>query len=407
MKKWLFALAGLAALAGPAYWIGVGKGYAQGRPASGTGPLEGQAPSELHAFPPSSDPVGSFVPATSPRPNAGPAVPAYAGGSAPLIHQGGAAPPAPDPTREYLVTKDQGPWMICVHSYTGPEAPAMAVQLVQELRNRYKLPAYIFNYGAEERHKEMERVIQIIQAQRKYLQDQGITPDPKTPIRVRHRKSFDEQCAVLVGGYADMESARRALDGIKKLPPPDAKRFNLQEMFIIDPQGHGQKTPVNPFTHGFVARNPALPKEDRPADQDKLDIAVLRKLNAGEPLSLLQCPKKYTLAITQLQTPTVVQPRSASGSFLESLGFGSKTTSHEDAAAQNAHNFAEVLRKMRLEAYVLHARFSSIVTVGGYDSPDDPRLKLDQERLNNFLESLHLQQYVRLFPQPRPMEVPH
>ena len=29
------------------------------------------------------------------------------------------------------------------------------------------------------------------------------------------------------------------------------------------------------------------------------DLAVLQKLNAGESFSLLQCPKKFTLAITQ------------------------------------------------------------------------------------------------------------
>jgi hypothetical protein len=404
MKKWLFTLAGLAAVAGPAYWSGIGHGQAQERPAPRLSPLDGQAPTELRALPPRDNGIDNlYNPITS---QSGPstALPAYAGGSPSLPYLAGSAPSAPDPTRDYLVTAAQGPWMICVQSYTGPEAPTMAVQLVQELRGHYRLSAYIFNYGAEERRKEMEHVMQLIQTQRKYLEAPGVTPDPNTKIRVRHRKNIEEQCAVLVGGYPDIEAAKRAVDAMRKLPPPDAKRVKLNEMFIIDPKGNGQKVAVNPFTQSFVARNPSMTPA-RPANQDTLDIAVLQKMNAAEPFSLLQCPKKFTLAIAQLQTPTIVQSRSASGSFLESLGFGGKTSTHDDLAALNAHNLADVLRKMHQEAYVLHTRFSSVVTVGSYDSPEDPRLRLDQERLITWLSNMH--QGVRVFPQPRIMAVPH
>jgi hypothetical protein len=366
--------------------------------------VDGQAPNELQAFPPASDPVGAFARPATPATNNTPPLPSYAGGSVPSSNKGASTPPAVDPTREYVVTPAQGPWMICVTYYTGPDAPAMAVQLVQELRNNYKLPAYIFNYGAEERRKEMERVAQLVQKQREGLKQMNLAPDATTKIRVRHMR-IEEQCGVLVGGYKEIEAAKRAVDAIRKLPTPDANHVKLHEMFIVGPKGNGEKVAVNPFTHSFVARNPTVPAE-RPATQDTMDVAALAKLNACEPLSLLQCSKRYTLAITQLQTPTIVQPQAASGSFLESLGFGSKGGSQEDAAAKSAHNFAEALRKVNQEAYVLHTKYSSIVTVGGYDSAEDPRLKHDQERLNTFLNSLHLQQWVRLFPQPMPMAVP-
>jgi len=398
MKTWLYAFAGLAVLGISGYWLGVEKGHAQERAGSGSVPWDGQAPGELLAFPPGGDPVGSFTPPGATQP-----MPLYLGGNPPLNNPS-AAPPAPDLTQPYLVTTALGPWMVCVTCYVGSEAPAMAVQLVQELRGTYKLPAFLFNHGAEERRKEMERVMEIVRKQREYLKQMNAPLDATTKIRVPHMH-IEEQCAVLVGGYKDMEAAKRQLDAIKKLPPPDAKRIKMDEMFIVTPKG-SQKVPVNPFTHSLVVRNPTVPAESAPNQAD-MDLAFLKKLNAGEPLSLLQCPKKYTLAICQFQRATVVESRTTSSSFLDSLGLGSHGVAHEDAEAQRAHQFAGQLRsKMHLEAYALHTRFSSIVTVGSYDNPEDPRLKHDVERLNNFLNTSQLQQVVRLFPQPMPMAVP-
>jgi hypothetical protein len=83
----------------------------------------------------------------------------------------------------------------------------------------------------------------------------------------------------------------------------------------------------------------------------------------------------------------VVQPRSASGTFLETLGLGGRSGEGIDTAAHNAHNMAELMRKsMNLEAYVLHTRFSSLVTVGGFDRLDDPRLRSTQELLTSRLK---------------------
>ncbi len=56
--------------------------------------------------------------------------------------------------REIQPTPDLGPWMICVHSYSTPEAPEFSRQMAIELRGAYKLPAYVFTYGLEERKKE-------------------------------------------------------------------------------------------------------------------------------------------------------------------------------------------------------------------------------------------------------------
>lgn len=310
------------------------------------------------------------------------------------------APNQPDPNQDILVTDRQGPWMILVNWYSGQDSPAMARQMVMELRHQYHLPAYVFNRGAEERRKEEERVRGIIEKQKEFFQQKGMSL--ATALRVK-RMHIEEQCAVLVGDYPDDEAARRALNDIRKLKPPDPNRVKLSTMFYQDVDEKTGKVNkqeamyVNPFLKAFVVRNP-LVAFDRPKDLDKADLAVLQKLNRDESLSLLTCKKSYTLVVKQFSTPTAVQPRSASGTFLETLGLGGKTGDGIDTAAHNAHNLAELMRKppFSLEAYVLHTRFSSLVTVGGFDRPDDPRLRSTQELLTTRLK----------VPSVMPMPVP-
>lgn len=289
----------------------------------------------------------------------------------------------PDPNQDILVTASQGPAMICVHWYSGPEAPAMARQMVMELRDHYRLPAYVFNHGAEERRKEDERARAIVEQQREFFRQKGLPLD--TPLRVR-RMRIEEQCAVLVGGYKDDETARRALDGIRKLDMPGTVREKLNTTIyqVFDEKTGKVSTQerVNPFTKAFVVRNPAV-KFERPREWDQPDLAALHNFNRGEDYSLLTCKKPFTLVIKQFTTASAVQPRSSVGTFLETLGLG-KTNDGIDTAAQNAHNLAELMRKsFQLEAYVLHTRYSSMVSVGGFDGPDDPRLRSMQELLTN------------------------
>ena len=57
-----------------------------------------------------------------------------------------AKPIVPLPTgalEPYMLTKDNGPFMVLAYSFRGPDAPRQALALVLELRNKYKLPAYL------------------------------------------------------------------------------------------------------------------------------------------------------------------------------------------------------------------------------------------------------------------------
>ena len=333
-------------------------------------------------------------------------------------------------------TPDIGPWMVCIHSYVAKEAPEMARQMTYELRTTYRLPAYVFTYGLEERRKEFARVKDLLDRQREFLKDKNLElmyaprgiDEKNLPaaqlsndlpltyvmglLKVKH---IQVQCAVLVGGYASEDVAKRALDAIRKLQQPDPNKVKLDIKFYgedLDPKNpgkskvkYGDAMYVNPFTKAFVCRNPSV-KQDRGAEeQEAMDINVLRKLNGDESFSLLHCKKPITLAIKQFQTFTTIQSREESASIMKTLGFKTREGEGIDQAAHDAHNLAELLRKNKLDAYVLHTKYASIVTVGGYDSPEDPNLRAMHSTLENRLRS---PEWARLmfFPRPMPMKVP-
>lgn len=368
--------------------------------------------------------------------------------------------------RDIEPTPTLGPWMICVHSYITKEAPDWARQMTVELRGnpKYRLPAYVFTYGLEERRKEYHRVKELLDKQREFIKDRGlpimVAPNAKrgeAPL-IADNLSFDKmlslvgtgatgsmesddlplqyalsllkvkhiqvQCAVLVGGYPTQEAAEQALPAIRKLPPPDPNKVQLDKMFYskTDPnnfKAEGEQVHVNPFKKAFVVRNPAV-KADRGPEQptnDGMDMKLLHKLNADEPLTLLNCKKSVTLAIKQFQTySTVVETKGPTGGILDKFtGVKTRQGDGVDQAAHDAHNLAGLLRKNQLEAYVLHTKYASIVTVGGFDGLDDPNFRAMQntltERLRAVENGIRLENRgapinMMFFPRPMPMKVP-
>lgn len=314
----------------------------------------------------------------------------------------GAAHAAPrveaDPSKEYRIVPEAGPWMICVHSYTGSNARALAHELVLLIRRRDNLNAYLFD-RSEQQRQEQEQFLNSL--------------DPQGSPR-RRRVNIEDQCAVLVGGYPDMETARRALDGIKKMPPPENEKL-MDRFTVLAPaeeggrQGELKGTFLNPFLTSFVTRNPTLPHEAKQVD--KANDPFLKRLNADEDYSLLKCKQPFTLAVKEYPGTSVIQAGSSaqSGSFLSMLGLGSKSGDVLSASAMTAHNLAEVLRKMKFDAYVLHTRHSSVVTIGGFDGEDDKRLQETYQRLQLLVQNnikANKTDTLQLMPQPILMRVP-
>jgi hypothetical protein len=297
-----------------------------------------------------------------------------------------------DPNKDYAITPEAGPWMILAASYTGPNAVRQAHELVYQIRRRDNLPAYFFDYSAEERRQ---------------LQNY-VGPGRRGTVRIQN------QCGVLIGGYPDMESAKRALADVKKLKPPDDEslmdRFTVRGPSQTDQRvGEVRGTFLNPFVTSFVTRNPTVPHDQ----VDKTKDPLLKVLNADEKFSLLNCQHPWTLAVKEYAGLSVVESAttSSSGSFWQKLGLGGKSTDVLSATGQQAHKLAELLREVQppFESYVLHTRKSSVITVGGFDGPNDPRMREVAEKLEH-LRLAQLKRFgqdpLQLFAQPIPMQVP-
>jgi hypothetical protein len=335
-----------------------------------------------------------------------------------LVRPGDAAPGASNPCQELAVTPAVGPWMIMIKSFQGEPAPQLAHDFALELRNRYRLPAYVFIHGAEEKRREQERVEQQRQQQRQWLQQMGFSD---TPIHVR-RMHIEEQYAVLVGGYKDFDAAADALQQIKKQPPP-SEQFQDRYISATAPEGTGAPDPaagsrpqaprltgmyINPFPTSFVVHNPTVSVEHQQREPEDYDY--LKKINAGESYSLLNCRKPWTLVIKQWPGQTVVVSHWAPLEFVEQL-FGQQTDDYLDAGAKQAHELAGVMRQnLHLETYVLHMRYASLLTVGEYDSLNDPELLRVQRELAGLTFTpkgmVGVDPNLKMFDRPLPMRVP-
>ena len=312
----------------------------------------------------------------------------------------------PDINQDIQITPKVGPWVVFLIGCTGDEGPAEARKMVTEMRSnpKYRLPAYVFYYGAEERRKENDRVKKLIAEQMEFFQKNKIMPDDG--LTVRHR-TVDVQYAVLIGGYSDAASARSALMRMRNLPVPDAKKVNLDVRYSGEfGTSKGYAEYVNPFTRAFVCRNPTV-KDQAAGPMTKEDalkeLAEVRSLNADEPYSLFNCRKSVTLAVKGFQTPFMMKGQETTSTTI--LGSTGLRQEGKDYAKLSSHNLVEALRKQQIEAYVLHTSFSSIVTVGGFDSVEDPALKSMQEMLAKKLNEGAMTQ-IQFFAQPMPMPVP-
>lgn len=302
------------------------------------------------------------------------------------------------------ITPQAGAWLICATSFTGDNSAKLANELALELRNNHRLNAYVFDRGAAERQKQDEEI-----RRRRELMPNGRIP------RIR----IEDQHAVLVGSYRDMDSARRALDDVRKLMPSD-KFCLMGERYVRGKSKEGedgliyQKIQYGPFTNAFVVPNPTIPTE-KPKETSKdletvmkeVNLPLLRKLNAHETHSLLKNPKNWTLVVATFQSPyenVGAAPGALTKSFNKLLG---KEDDKRNASAENACALADTLRDPRLrlglDSYVLHTSYYSIVTVGGFESGDDPRMRQVQE----VIQRLRITGgQTNMLVQPMPMPVP-
>ena len=268
--------------------------------------------------------------------------------------------------RNYQITKRHGPWMILVATFHAPPrarrgkgmTPQQAAdELVYELR-RKSIPAYAFSqkgaWGA-------------------------VDTIDRTGQQRRSFAAYRGGVAVLAGNYGSPKDklAQDTLKFIKRFHPSFLKDIEGSQkagntsLLRTRRGGLFRATPgkPTPLAGAYLTANPLLsPEEMRRRKKDPL----LLKLNSGSDVSLLKNRGKYSLIVASFYGKSVTGVNS--GGFrrkFESFKVGNSL----DKAGREAWDLAKAIRKHEgVEAWVFHDHYKSVVTVGSFNSPRDPRI---------------------------------
>ncbi|MEO2036570.1 MAG: hypothetical protein ABGZ35_31225 [Planctomycetaceae bacterium] len=183
-----------------------------------------------------------------------------------------------------------------------------------------------------------------------------------------------EGIAILAGNFEspDHRHAQVVLDFVQKFQPEFLRQQKNGAIIAA-------KDAAQPFKRAFIIANPLRSAEEMRSKTVDKDLV---KLNAdsGE-VSLLKNRGTYSVKVATFSGSAVVQvngreSKEALDLFRETLG------KNLDESGQMAWELATALRDASrygygrdYDSWVLHNRHKSYVTVGSFDSPDDPRIK--------------------------------
>jgi hypothetical protein len=267
----------------------------------------------------------------------------------------------PVPRGDYSLAQENGPWLIVAASFSGDGAEKQASDLARELRERFRLQAYLhemsFKFGDE--------------APGRGLDAYG------APVRRRYQRGDQvREHAVLVGDFASIDdpNAQQTLGRIKTLHPDalnvDASK-SAQSMIqvrrfedaLMEKLGKPRKR--GPMAQAFFTRNPLLPREYFvPKGIDPF----VAKMNEGVEHSLLDCAGQYTVQVATFRGKTILQTSGEADSADKPFwSIGKKDDRNPLVeAAENAHLLTHELRAHGFEAYEFHDRTESFVTIGSF-----------------------------------------
>jgi hypothetical protein len=254
--------------------------------------------------------------------------------------------------KNYTLTKDHGPWMVMVGSFRnvpkdrreeGLSAEEAAMELVYELRQS-GIPAYTYAQGA---------VVQKIE-----------TVDRLGRDDTREYAAQRDMVCVLAGNWKDIneKEAQKALAAIKKYHPRFMKQEKSGAIFRVTP---GQKGPLG---GAFMTINPLLTPEEVAQRKGNPE---LDRINRASMFSLLECKRKYTVQVASFVGKQTIQM--AEDQFVRRLQ--DRNSYGLNRAGEDAVQLTKVLREQGVEAYVHHDWYQSIVTIGSFDRPDDPKIE--------------------------------
>lgn len=275
--------------------------------------------------------------------------------------------------KNYNLTTKHGPWMVMVTSFRnvreedqrteGLTAEQAAAELVFELREK-GIPAYTFSQDAK--RGEIE------------TRDRLGRDDHRVYAAQR------DMICVLAGNYEKIDDnvGQKTLNYIKKFHPKFLKNPKSGAIVRAD-------ATRGPLSGAFMTINPLVKPEEvmaRSIDRET------KFLNSGAAFSLVDNPHKYTLRIATFAGKSATPLGNSSYRGRESK-FDNELRSPDSQslvlrAGEDAEQLTEFLRRRKTapdagqfanagiyDAYVYHDKFQSIVTVGGFDSADDPRIR--------------------------------
>lgn len=293
--------------------------------------------------------------------------------------------------KRYVLTDRHGPWTIMVASFSdvpddrvvvedgiarrvrndekrpGKTAIEAADELVYELRS-YGIPAYVYV-----QQNKFDRVVTLDRS------GGPVTLDEPGRPRIR-RRAYEAQkrnIAVLAGNYRSSkdDAAQKTLAIVKRFRPNFLTGGRDGNAAFTTHTANGaifHPTPgqPDPLTGAFLTMNPLLTPEQARQMAGQRDPLLLR-LNSGTEFSLLKNRGKYTILVASFHgnSSTFAFNEKADSKLLST-----KASTSLDTAAASAWQMTRYMRDKKTEAYVLHERYRSIVTVGSFDSPQDPRI---------------------------------
>lgn len=275
-----------------------------------------------------------------------------------------------NPDNAYPLTEDQGPWMIMAVTFSGEEADDQAKELVHELRSRFKLAAYTHEVDFDYSNKS--------------AQGRG--------ARMKYRVDQIHEIAVLVGDYSSYDDAvaQKTLRKLKHAQPDcldlqkrvkEGKKdsrslaaLRLAQQFVLD-LAESDKKNKGPMGHAFITTNPLLSDDYFvPKGVDKL----VEEMNSLVKFSLLDCPGRYTCKVATFTGNVVIDQN-----LVKEIQNGAEMPSRLEEAEVMANQLTIALRQKGYEAYQFHDRYSSIVTVGSFNSVGTPlpdgRIEIDPQ----------------------------
>jgi len=252
-----------------------------------------------------------------------------------------------DPIEPYLLTKENGPFMVLAKVFRGPDSQQLALALAKELREEYGLPAYIL------RSKDWPG--------RSNIRGVPPTADPhvvQANTKMTEKIRTYDEAAVLVGNEVTEKGASALQHKVKKIRPKC-----LDGISSIFPWREG-------LSKAIRTTNPYVPAQDLyPRKPDRLIV----QMNSGHN-SIAHCPGRYTLQVAQFTGRMTFNEQDENFRGVMSLRNSPLRT-----AADDAERMAAILAKdkdvqqLGQPVYVYHDRTSSRVYVGSFQTDDDPQ----------------------------------